>query len=231
MEKIERISVTDKVVSSICSLIKSPEYAVGDRLPPEMAMCEQLGVGRSTIREALRVTQALGLIEIRSGKGAFIRRQEINSAESLTEWFSVKEEEVAALMEVRMAIETLAAKLAVTRGSKHQIEKMQAVHRDFAEAVRSGDIIGMTKLDAAFHESIVEAGNNRLLMKIGLLLSDSFVEYRMRSFAVTENISRALVPHEKILDAIISKNASAAASAVLKHLESSLEDMNRVVGK
>jgi len=67
--RIEKISITDQVVKRIEELIRSGEFAVGDKLPTEMELREQLGVGRSTIREAFRVLQAIGLIELRPGRG------------------------------------------------------------------------------------------------------------------------------------------------------------------
>jgi GntR family transcriptional repressor for pyruvate dehydrogenase complex len=229
--KIEKISITDEVVKRIRDFIKSGEYAVGDKLPTEMELREQLGVGRSTIREAFRVLQAIGLIELRSGRGAFVKGQNDNTYETIKRWFVEKEAELSELMEVRMAIEPIAVKLAIQRGRPEQIEQLREIHDAFKKAVERRDAIDLATLDESFHNAIVEASNNGLLIKIGRLIADAFVAYRTRSFAVPENMTHALEPHERIMNAILRKDAKSAIQGIQKHLEVSLEDMSKVVSK
>lgn len=228
MKKIERVSVTDAVVDSVRRLIATDEYAVGDKLPTELDLCERLGVGRSTVREAFRVLQALSLIELRPGKGAFVRRKSMDGQEAIREWFIENKTEVDELMEMRMAIEPLAAKLAIGRGNPEQLKQIRTIHEAFCTAVKENDVIGMATLDESFHNAIMEASNNMLLMKIGRLLADSLMKYRTRSFAVTENTTHAVIPHTRILDAIAARNEKEVVSAMLAHLEISLADMNKV---
>lgn len=231
IQRIEKISITDEVVKRIRDLVNSGEYTVGEKLPTEMDLREQLGVGRSTIREAFRVLQALGIIELRSGRGAFVKGKNDNTYETIKEWFVEKEAELSELMEVRMAIEPIAVKLAIQRGSAAQIDQLRDIHDAFRKAVERLDAIDLATLDESFHTTIIEASNNNLLKKIGRLMADAFVEYRARSFAVQENMTHALEPHEKILSAILKKNEKEAILAVQKHLDVSLEDMSKVVNK
>jgi GntR family transcriptional repressor for pyruvate dehydrogenase complex len=229
--KIEKISITDEVVKRIRDTIKSGDYAVGDKLPTEMELRDQLGVGRSTIREAFRVLQAIGLIELKAGRGAFVKGYNDTTYETIKKWFVEKEAELSELMEVRMAIEPLAVKLAIQRGTPKQIEQIREIHEAFRKAVERQDAIDLATLDESFHGAIVEASNNGLLIKIGRLIADAFVEYRTRSFAVTENVVHALDPHEKIISAIIRKDAKSAIAGIQKHLDVSLEDMVKVAEK
>ncbi len=231
MEKIERISLTEKVAKRIQSLIDSGNYTVGDRLPTESEFCEQLGVGRSTLREAFRMLQALGMIELRPGIGAFLKHKDIAPAEAIKKWFLAKETEVCELMEVRMAIEPLAARLAIVRGRESQVARLHAIHEAFSTAVREQDVIGMATLDESFHNAIMEASNNDILIRIGNILADALRAYRTRSFAVSENITHALLPHERILQAIMERNKDGVGPAILAHLEVTLEDMQRVTEK
>jgi len=228
MKKIERVSVTDAVVESIRDLIAGDEFAIGSKLPTESEFCDKLGVGRSTIREAFRVLQAIGLVELRPGKGAFVRHQKMDGQEAIRQWFSENKAQVDELMEFRMGIEPLAAKLAIARGSPKQLEQIRSIHLEFCKAVKENDVIKMATMDESFHDAIVEASNNNLLIKTGKLLADALMEYRTRSFAVTENMSHAVIPHQRILDAIIAKNEKEVVVAMLEHLEISLKDMNRV---
>jgi GntR family transcriptional regulator, transcriptional repressor for pyruvate dehydrogenase complex len=86
----------------------------------------------------------------------------------------------------------------------------------------------MATIDESFHDAIMDASNNRLLKRTGKLLADALMEYRTRSFAVTENMTHAIIPHQRILDAIFAKNEKEAVAAMLEHLEISLKDMNSV---
>ena len=229
VDRIEKIPITDEVVKRMRDLINSGAYAVGDKLPTEMELRSQLGVGRSTIREAFRVLQAIGLIELKAGKGAYVKSHNDDAFETIKKWFVEKEAEVSELMEVRMAIEPIAVKLAIQRGTPQQIEDIRQIHEAFKKAIGKKDAIELAALDESFHEAIVDASNNGLLRKIGLLMADAFVEYRNRSFAVVENVTNALGPHEEILDAILRKDIESAIHGIQRHLEVSLEDINKVV--
>jgi len=229
--RIEKISITEQVVKRIEELIRSGVFTVGEKLPTEMELREQLGVGRSTIREAFRVLQALGLIELRPGKGAFVKKINDNTYETIRNWFVEKEAELSELMEVRMAIEPLAIKLAIQRATPKQIEQIKEIHEAFKQAVKKFDTIELATLDESFHQAIIEASNNGLLMKIGRLIADAFVEYRTRSFAVKENVSHALDPHEQIVKALLNRDVKGAVKGLQRHLEISLEDMSTVVNQ
>ncbi len=78
IRKIERVSITDQVVKQLQALIMSGEFKIGDKLPTENDFCAQFGVGRSTVREALRVLAAMGMIQIQAGKGAYVTKDKDN---------------------------------------------------------------------------------------------------------------------------------------------------------
>jgi GntR family transcriptional repressor for pyruvate dehydrogenase complex len=229
--KIKKISVIDEVIKTIRNLIASGSYAVGDKLPAELNLCEQLGVGRSTIREAFRVLQATGLIELRTGKGAYVKSVEDTTFDTIKKWFIEKESEVSELMQVRMAIEPVAVRLAIQCGTDKQLRQIKEIHEAFKKAVVTKDSIDLAALDESLHSAIIEASNNVLLVKIGRIMADALIAYRTRSFAVTENIVHACDPHESIVNAILRKDEKSAIKAMQKHLEISLQDMKSVVKK
>jgi len=231
LAKIEKISVIDEVIRSIREMITSGNFAVGDKLPAELKLCDELGVGRSTIREAFRVLQASGQIELMTGKGAYVRSVNDSTYETIKSWFVERESEVSELMEVRMAIEPVAIRLAIQRGSSKQIAQIQQIHELFKKAVAKKNALDLATLDESFHSAIIEAGNNPILVKIGRVLSDALMEYRTRSFAVRNYAVHALEPHEAIVQAIVRKDEKAAITALQRHLEVSLADMKAVVEK
>lgn len=229
IKKIERVSITDQVVKQLQELIISGDIKIGDRLPTELDLCEQLGVGRSTVREAFRVLAATGMIEIKAGKGAFVCSDNVSSFDNIKHWFVEKHAELSELIEVRMAIEPLALRLAVKRASEPSLAQICEIHEAFKKAVKRNNNIELATLDESFHNAIIDASGNSLLIKIGKLIADPMMEFRTRSFAVTENVNHATVPHEAIMQSLIDKNEDLAVQAMMSHLEIAREDMEKVV--
>ena len=89
-------------------------------------------------------------------------------------------------------------------------------------------MIKMATIDESFHDAIMEASNNRLLKRTGNMIADALMEYRTRSFAVSENKTHAMMPHQRIIDAIAAKDEKEVVQAMLDHLQISLKDMNGV---
>jgi GntR family transcriptional regulator, transcriptional repressor for pyruvate dehydrogenase complex len=230
MVRIEKVSVIEQVIRQLQELITSGEYAVGDKLPAELELCRQLGVSRSTVREAYRMLNAYGMVEMRPGRGAFVRQlQRRMDHEGVRAWFIEKEAELFELMEVRMAVEPIAVRLAIKRATEGQVRTIVEIHERFVDAAERLDALELATLDEAFHTAIVEASNNRLLVKINRLIDDEFKEYRTKAFSVEENVAHALKPHGDIVEAILEKDTARALEGMTNHLAVSLEDIEGVV--
>lgn len=227
LPRIERLSLIDEVVGRIRTYIETYHHP-GDRLPTEHQIKDQLAVGRSTVREALRVLQALGVVEIRAGKGTFVRDTAAPTSVAIKSWLIDNQTKIGDLFEARSAIEELAVRLAVARGTEEQIERIEEIERAFEIAVPREDNIELAMLDESLHNAIIEASNNRILMRIGRLIANALVEYRTRSFAVQENIRNAVGPHREIVRALQERNENAAVKSMRSHLAISLDDVERL---
>lgn len=226
MRSIERVSVIDQVVEELKSSIVGGAYAVGEKLPTEHALCEKLGVSRPTVREALRVLQAIGLIELRPGRGAFVARTSELDQKSIAAWFAENKPELRELMEVRQAVEPLAVRLAAQRRSERDLQRLRAVHEGFEAAVKASNAAELALLDEEFHTAIVEAARNTLLTKIHRLVVAELRSYRARAFAVPENAVHALEPHREVLRGIEVQEPDAAVEHMAEHLEISMQDIS-----
>jgi GntR family transcriptional repressor for pyruvate dehydrogenase complex len=229
MRSITRLSITDQAVQQIKSEILSGAYKIGDRIPTEKDLCQQLGIGRSTVREALRMLKALGFIEVRQGKGAFIIKTSEDSDEKIRDWFSKNKIELIDFIQVRMCLEPLAVRLVIERASDEQIININKISALFENAIDSGNALDLALLDEAFHTAIAEASGNNLLIMLNRTIAEFFREYRVRSFAVKKNTKNALEPHRRIMQAIRAKNADEAAQAMIDHLKLSMTDINKVL--
>ena len=227
MKAIQRMSITDSVVADIKEMIMSGEYKIGEKLPTEMKLCDQMGVSRTYVREAIRVLQAIGYVEIRPGKGAFVANYQ-KSTDNSSLWYDVEGVKFYDFMEVRMAIETLSVRLAVERATDKQIRELREIHTSFVEATEKRDMLKMIMLDELFHTKIITFTNNQLLININKQLLERFRIYRGDSFTNKMVYKNAVEPHERILLCFEMRNPSSAVEEMRKHLNITTQDMELI---
>ena len=216
MKEIQRMSITDSVVATIKDMILSGEYKENEKLPAEMSLCQSLKVSRTSVREALRVLQALGFVEMRPGKGAFVAdyKQKEETPNNMN--FNMDGARFHDFMEVRMAIE---------------IQELKEIHEAFVEANNSHDMIKMIMLDELFHKQIVACTSNPLLMDINEQVLDAFRAYRGDSFSNDMVYKNAVEPHARILLCFETHNATLAVEEIRRHLDITSRDMELIQSK
>ena len=103
LNSLKRVSIVQQVEQVIADRIVDGTYAVDTKLPAEMTLSKQLGVGRGTVREAFRLLEAKGLVEIRPGRGAFVASDKEAGTEQTVQWFRANEMELLDCVQVRAA--------------------------------------------------------------------------------------------------------------------------------
>ena len=179
------------------------------------------------VREAIRVLQAIGYVEIRPGKGAFVANYQ-KSTDNSSLWYDVEGVKFYDFMEVRMAIETLSVRLAVERATDKQIRELREIHTSFVEATEKRDMLKMIMLDELFHTKIITFTNNQLLININKQLLERFRIYRGDSFTNKMVYKNAVEPHERILLCFEMRNPSSAVEEMRKHLNITTQDMELI---
>jgi len=226
MKEIRRISITDAAVDSIKELIESGQYQIGEKLPTEASLCQSLKISRTSVRESMRVLQALGYVNLLPGKGAFVASYTpVSHSEN---WYDVADVQFHDFMEVRMAIETLSVRLSVERASAKQVSELEQIHQSFLEANQKKDLVRMIMLDELFHTKIISYTRNQLLININKQLLGSFRVYRGDSFTNEDVYTNAIEPHSRILFCFQTKNASLAVKEMRNHLEVTSRDMELI---
>lgn len=228
MREIQRISITDAVVDSIKEMIETEEYKVGEKLPAEARLCEMLGVSRTSVREAIRVLQALGYVENRPGKGAFVAA---NHKEDPTPWYDVENPQFTDFMDIRIAMETFAVRVAVTKATEKDVKKLEEIHQSFVEANEKRDMVRMIMLDELFHTTIVGITKNQLLININRQLLDAFRVYRSESFTNEGVYKNAIEPHAAILSCFKEHDYHGAVREMRNHLNITTSDMEKIHNK
>lgn len=228
MQAVKRVPVVQQVVESLKEFITSGEIQTGEKLPPEMELCAKLNVGRGTVREAIRVLQATGFVELRPGRGAFVARtEEEPEMLDLSGWFSENEMELLDFMQVRMAIEPLAIRLAIEKCTNKDIKALEKNYQDTLLAVENNDAAQLSLYDEQFHTCIFEYSQNRLLIAINKLLVDTLKKFRSKTFLIPNNVRNVVDPHGKILQAFRDRDAVEGERQMLEHMKRIVQDLEK----
>lgn len=171
-DKVRRVRSLDEVVEQLREAIYSGRIRPGQRLPGERQLCEEFGVGRPTLREALRSLEAVGLIEVRSGAsgGSFAATPaESTVGHALAALVHFERASADDLTEFRLDFEAENASWAARRADAEDIAKLQALVAEAAEAVaRPETLARVLEIDVRWHEALAQATKNRLRIGIAL---------------------------------------------------------------
>lgn len=209
-------SIPEVVLEEIQRLIDEGELRPGDRLPSETELAERFGVGRSSIREAMRVLHLLGVIEVIQGKGTFVRQPGILPL--MIDWSRIAQMGVIAeVMEARQFIEVLLAQLAAERATDEDMEALRAALEHSRESLPN--LESSVEAGVNFHLVLADAAHNQVLALMYRTIRDLYLE-TARQTRVTPEIARnRLHDHERIFEAVLARDPEAAAQAMKEHLE------------
>lgn len=230
MKPIERIPIVEQVMNNLNEYIKEQNLICGDKMPTEKEVCDMFGVGRSTVREAYRMMQALGILEVHRGKGVyFIGFPTEDDKDSVASWFKQHAQTLTDYMEVRSAIETTAIRLAIDRASDKDITELEKIHDSFIKSAGTHKTVKLAFYDQEFHHKITTITQNELLIKIEKNIADCLIDYRTQTFNIEGNIQRAIASHQLLIDSFHERNKTKGIALMTQHMENSLIDMEQIM--
>ena len=216
-EAIRRSKVYEEVSRRLEEFI-AERMKPGDMLPPERELAEKFGVSRSSIRDAIRRLELVGMVEPRQGSGTIVREVSADTlVNPLTSVLLQKRELVVELLDVRKMLEPPLAARAATHASASDIAELEEILRRQDEKVRHGDP-GIEE-DNEFHYSIAMASQNTVVLKVLDVLMDLLRETRERSLQVEGRPQKSMAGHRRIFSAIKRHDALAAELAMRRHIE------------
>jgi GntR family transcriptional repressor for pyruvate dehydrogenase complex len=214
---IKSTRIYEEIVRQIKTMIAEGRLKSGDQLPPERDLAEKFLVSRTSVREALRALESVGLIEIRPGEGTFVREV---SMEALVEPLALvllsQRAMIEELFEARRMLEPVIARLAAQRATKDEVQEMERILEAQAKEISSGNT-GLAQ-DAAFHAAIGTAAHNRAITRIVHALMDLLGQSREESISTPGRPTRSHEDHQRILAAIRVSDAAGAERAMLAHV-------------
>jgi GntR family transcriptional repressor for pyruvate dehydrogenase complex len=228
IEPIRRLKVADSVAAQLEELVLSGAYEIGEKLPAERVLAEQFGVGRSSMREALRMVESSGLLRTAHGIGVFVARTSKESP-SLSDLLLLDDYSVRDLFEVRTPLEGDAAALAAERVTASQIDELDSIIARMANPeVSDSEFID---LDAEFHRTIALASHNPLLHQLVNSIAPLFVDYSHRVITLPGRRARAHAGHQRILAAVKAHRTKEARTAAIKHIAEVEHDIVTELGR
>lgn len=214
---IQRTTLTEAAFEQLISQVVNGNWKPGDRIPPERDLCQQLGIARTSLREALKAMELVGMLNSRVGDGTFVcPRSEFLSRPLLWAFTGMDHDELHDIMEARMIIEENLAGLAAERGSVAQIARIAEAVQLMRDSIARDESI--LEADMAFHLAVSTAAQNEVLRNAVQLLRNLMrqgIYYKL----LIPNIAEAILKgHVAIYAAIARRSPVAARRAMRRHL-------------
>lgn len=228
---------TDQTLSKLRQLIASGGLGAGGRIPPERTLASEMGVGRRSLRRALEVLEQEGQITRHQGRGTFVQGKD--APVSAPTMLRTRDYEasiataVAAIpfdrileftnplevIEVRLAVEPVIARLAALRASQADIRRLQGLVGETRDATDPGDY---EKADERFHRAVAEAARNALFLSLFDTLSASRRDATWRRLSENAHCFKRQsvhsASHQEIYEAIAARNSERAFDCMYRHL-------------
>lgn len=223
--KEETIKPLGEIASEkIIKLIVDDNLKIGDKLPNEYELADKLGVGRSTIREAIKALVSRNILEIKRGSGTFIK---CGVADDPLGLIFVKDKLKLAvdLLEIRFMIEPKIASLAAQNATQEDIEELSKLCDEVEELILKG--VPHIQKDIEFHTAIARSSKNLVTTNLVPIINQSISVFI--DVTNTQLKNETIETHRDILNAIKNKNANEAHDAMLLHLVHNRRNINKVV--
>ena len=222
---ITKTRLSEAAIEQIKELIVSENLESGSKLPSERDLVTALGIGRSSIREALRMLEIMGLVEVKPGKGVFVKGLTGDLFTPLPSLLSTRQETLHHHFEARLLLEPAAAALAAQRATQHELRKLVRVMDDFQESLAKDNLVGLIKADIEFHRQIANATGNRTIeILMNTIARHDFDGWKM-ALRTKRRPHFTVAEHARILEAIAAKDEKRAKVTMRNHLRAAIKNL------
>ncbi len=222
-EHIHQKTVVAQVMEKIKELITSGLYKVGDKIPTEQELAERFGIGRSSIREAVKIFQYLGILESRVPKGTFLCGRSQISTEAIAWAILLGDDDMWEIIELRQVIEERAFLNVMSRYVRDKqaldvfVGRLQAEVEAMRAAAAGHSIEELNRADYNFHAVIIGEGGNNLFRNIYRTLHSFMREEIFKTYTAMEDLGDVSRDHQEIVDAAASGDLGRAVARHSAH--------------
>jgi GntR family transcriptional regulator, transcriptional repressor for pyruvate dehydrogenase complex len=222
--KIKQKTVVEQVMEKIRDLISSGQYKIGDKLPTENELAERFGIGRSSIREAIKVFNYLGILESRTAKGTFVCDKTSISSEAVTWAILLGKNDLFEVVELRGAIE-LSSLITLTEKYKDSpeetiptLERMKQELGNITSSIENNFMEDLVQADYNFHYSIISGSKNKLFVSIYELIRSFMFEEIKKTYKDLDNLSFLIEEHTAFIAAVETGDIAHAQDIIREHI-------------
>ncbi len=231
MSAIKKVRLCESVIDAIKKMIAVDSFNPGDKFYSEKELTMKLQVSRSSIREALRILEVTGQVNVKQGKGIFISDTQGKRFSEFSTWLKNHEKSIKDNFEVRLIIEPKAARYATEKATSGDIQKMETACIQFARFVNDGNTEEAILSDHKFHNLLAGSTKNKTLYVLMKAMTTTLADGWISSLYTPGRIQQTIYEHGDIVDAIKNRDRSGAENAMTRHLVNALHDITAHINK
>lgn len=212
-------SVADNILSMITI---EKRFSVGDKLPNELDLSEELNVSRTTLREAIRILVALDILEIQRGKGTYVKENAFKKQQDLEQLSNIKVN-AKDLYEMRLIFEPEAAYYAALRATDSEIKRITEFGKKVEKEISNHQ--DRTDDEHSFHKAIAQATHNEFMNKLMPILYQAISKGVYLSLQSDKAIEDTINDHRMIMEFLEQRNAEGAKNAMKIHIMHAMKEL------
>jgi len=236
LRKLAPIRLFEQASEQIRKLIASNDFPRGEKLPNEMELSKQLQVSRSSVREALRILEAEGLVEAKPGLGTYVLDTPNKRYGEMARWLEQREETLEQVLQIRESMEGLSASLAATSATSEALEEIHSLADAISQKINELDIKDeaaideLAKLDADFHLAISQASGNKIAHEIISYIIPAFNESNKAFLYLRHRTGVLDDEHHAVVTALEGRDPEAAEKAMRNHVKRVRKEIMEIRG-
>jgi GntR family transcriptional repressor for pyruvate dehydrogenase complex len=231
MSSIKKVRLSESVIDAIKKMIVNDGFNPGDKFYSEKELTRKLEVSRSSIREALRILEVTGQVNVKQGKGIFISDAQGRRFKEFSTWLKNHEQSIKDNFEVRLIVEPKAARRAAENATSGDIKKMETACSQFAKSAKNGNTEEAILCDNSFHNSLAGATKNKNLYVLMKAMTTTLADGWISSLYTPGRTQQTIYEHGDIVDAIKNHDRAGAENAMTRHLVNALHDITAHLNK
>jgi len=231
MSAIKKVRLSESVIDAIKKMIAIDGFNPGEKFYSEKELTLKLQVSRSSIREALRILEVTGQVNVKQGKGIFISDTQGKRFSEFSTWLKTHEQSIKDNFEVRLIIEPKAARSAAEKATSGDVRKMETACSQFAECIEDGNTDEAIVCDHRFHNALAGATKNRTLFVLMKAMTTTLADGWISSLYTPGRTQQTVYEHGDIVDAIKNHDRAGAENAMTRHLVNALHDITTHLNK
>jgi GntR family transcriptional repressor for pyruvate dehydrogenase complex len=224
--RLKRPQLVDEIIAQLRARLASGELRVGDKLPPESVLVAELGVGRTTLREAIRVLEHAGLVAVRHGSGTYIRSLSDDGILATR----LRQARVLEVFQVRRALELEMMRMAVAYRTAPALAALRDALDQMRKSLKQLDERAFLEADMEMYRILAAATQNSIFREIYTSFSEALRLALMQVIAIPGVMQNCLANHEQLFEAIVARDVERAETIAKGHLDRVTRLIETVLG-